>query len=89
LRPNVVWFGETISPIQCTLVERFLEQHPPQVTLVIGTEASFGYIISWAEETKRSDSLLVEINPGVTDLSGMADICLRSSSGEILPKIIS
>jgi NAD-dependent SIR2 family protein deacetylase len=70
-------------------VERFLEQHPPQVTLVIGTEASFGYIISWAAETKRSDSLLVEINPGVTDLSGMADICFRGPSGEILPKIIS
>ncbi|MFH1740582.1 MAG: NAD-dependent protein deacylase [bacterium] len=89
LRPNVVWFGETISPIQCALVDRFLEQHPPQVVLVIGTEASFGYIISWALESKRHDGILVEINPGRTDLSNAADICLRGPSGDILPKLVA
>ena len=88
LRPNVVWFGETISPIRCTLVDRFLEQHQPQVVLVIGTEASFGYIVSWALESKQYGGMLVEINPGETDLSSTADICLRGPSGEILPELV-
>jgi NAD-dependent deacetylase len=89
LRPNVVWFGETISPIQCALVDRFLEQHPPQVTLVIGTEATFGYIVSWALESRRHGGMLVEINPGYTDLSDTADVCLRGPSGEILPELVN
>lgn len=89
LRPNVVWFGETISPIQFALVDRFFDQNPPEVTLVIGTEATFGYIVSWAVESQRSGGILVEINPGQTDLSPMADVCLREPSGEILPKIVN
>lgn len=88
LRPNVVWFGETISPIQCALVDRFIEQESPDIALVIGTEASFGYIVSWAMECRRGGALVVEINPGETDFSSVADIALRGASGEILPQLV-
>jgi len=89
LRPNVVWFGETISPIHTALVDRFLEQHPPEVTLVVGTEATFGYILSWALESRRRNGMLVEINPGHTELSSSAHVCLRGPSGQILPELVT
>ncbi len=88
LRPNVVWFGESISPIQCALVDRFIEQYSPDIAMVVGTEASFGYIISWAMDCRRQGGMVVEINPSVTDFSSMADISLRGPSGEIIPQLV-
>ena len=88
VRPNVVWFGESIDTDAIESTERYLSKGAVDVALIIGTEASFGYITHWATRSIGPSGLLVEINPGVTDLSSSADICLRGPAGEILPLII-
>lgn len=87
-RPNVVWFGEMIDEAAVAATEAFLAEGETNVVLVIGTEASFGYISRWAQRARGVRGTLIEINPGETPLSGMADLCLRGASGEILPQLV-
>lgn len=88
-RPNVVWFGELIDQDAIQATERFLAGKPVDVTLVIGTEASFGYIIEWSLRARGQQGILIEINPGETQLTPYADLYLKGKSGEVLPLLVS
>ncbi len=87
-RPNVVWFGELINEKAITMTEAFLSEGQFDVAIIIGTEASFGYIIDWAARARGNSGNLIEINPGMTGLSVYVDMHLRGRAGEILPRII-
>ncbi|MEW6238012.1 MAG: NAD-dependent deacylase [Candidatus Omnitrophota bacterium] len=89
LRPNVVWFGESIDAAAVDATERFLSQGEADVILVIGTEASFGYIAHWAMRARGAKGTIIEINLGETGFSSSADLDLRDRAGEILPRITS
>ncbi|MBN2325706.1 MAG: NAD-dependent deacylase [Candidatus Omnitrophica bacterium] len=84
-RPNVVWFGEQIDQNAVLATESFLSQGEVDVVFVIGTEASFGYIIDWAQRARHPKGALIEVNPGRTTLTPYADLHLQGKSGEILP----
>lgn len=84
-RPNVVWFGETIDPDAARRTEAFLADGAVDVVLVIGTEASFGYIVEWPRRARGRDGVLIEINPGQTQLTPFANLHLQGKSGDILP----
>lgn len=88
LRPNVVWFGETINLKAVDQAERFLLSGDIDVVLVIGTEASFPYIIHWAQSARSERGPLIEINIGETVLSQYTDIRLDGKAGEILPALV-
>jgi NAD-dependent deacetylase len=88
LRPAVVWFGEMLPAAPIARIENFLED-PVDVALVIGTEATFGYIQGFALAARRAGALLVEVNPGRTPLSPEADARLAGPAGEILPRLLS
>lgn len=87
-RPGVVWFGEMIpnEPVERTYA--FMEAGPLDICFVIGTEASFGYILRIALDAQHRGALLVEINPRITELTRFADIHLQGPSGEILPQLL-
>ncbi len=87
-RPNVVWFGESIEGPAVEETQSFLAQGPVDVVLIIGTEASFGYITHWAQHARNSKGTLIEINPGETSMTPSVDIHLSGKSGEILPQIV-
>ncbi|RJP31618.1 MAG: NAD-dependent deacylase [Candidatus Omnitrophota bacterium] len=87
-RPNVVWFGEMIDGNAAALAESFLSQTPIDVVIVIGTEASFGYIMDWSTRKRGSGGALIEVNAGTTGLTPYADIHLCGKAGELLPQII-
>jgi NAD-dependent deacetylase len=87
LRPAVVWFGEMLPPEPITRIERFLAQGVDLV-MVIGTEATFGYIQGFALSAQRAGALLVEVNPGRTLLSDHVDVRLDGPAGEILPRLL-
>src|ERR1019366_4816848 len=48
LRPDVVWFGESLPPREVERVETFFACGLCELVLVIGTTALFGYIVQWA-----------------------------------------
>lgn len=89
VRPNVVWFGELIREDVIDEVETFLGRHgEADVVMVIGTEASFHYILSWANQARGASGTLIEINPSVTGITPAADIHLQGPAGEILPQLV-
>ena len=89
LRPGVVWFGEMLNPQTLSRVENFLRSKEDSLVLVVGTTATFHYIIDWALRARSSGGVLVEINPEETELSAAADITHRKRAAEILPEMLS
>ncbi len=87
LRPAVVWFGEMLPEAPLLRVESFLAGGA-DVALVIGTEATFGYIRAMAAAARRAGALLVEVNPARTALTDMVDVWVQAAAGEALPALI-
>lgn len=83
-RPAVVWFGEMLPADPLRRVESFIRDGV-DVTLVVGTEASFGYIQGCALAARQAGALLVEVNPSRTVLSDAVDIRLAGPAGAVLP----
>lgn len=86
LRPAVVWFGEILPTAPIERVQRFIDGGV-DVALVVGTEASFGYIQGMAGAARRAGALLVEVNPSRTVLSDRVDARLEGPAGEVLPML--
>jgi NAD-dependent deacetylase len=87
LRPAVVWFGEMLPTEPLERIDHFI-QKGVDVVLVIGTEASFGYIQGFALAAQRAGALLVEINPGRTVFSDAADVRIQGPAGQVLPRLV-
>jgi NAD-dependent deacetylase len=88
MRPGVVWFGEQLDLGEVHRVENFLDEGACDFALVIGTTATFGYIIDWALRAIASDGELVEVNPEETPLSRFATQRVRESAAVALPRIV-
>lgn len=86
LRPNVVWFGETLNPALLTAAQAACFR--AEVMLLIGTSgvvqpaASFGL---WA---RQGGARLAEINPDPTPLTPYCDFVLPGKAGEVLPALV-
>lgn len=87
LRPAVVWFGEMLPSGPLERIQRFIDEGV-DVALVIGTEASFGYIQAMARAARRAGAVLVEVNPSRTVLSDVVDERLEGPAGEVLPGLL-
>jgi len=88
MRPDVVWFGENLplEPVQA--VQHHLLEAESNVCLVVGTEASFGYILQWVHQAKEHGAMVVTVNPRATALDSLADLHLKGRAGDILPRLI-
>ena len=87
LRPGVVWFDEDLDPTVVARVEHFLAGGKCDLVLVVGTTASFPYIINWALRGASHGGYLIEVNPEPTHLSPAADLSIRAPAGEALPRL--
>ncbi|HWY67898.1 MAG TPA: NAD-dependent deacylase [Terriglobales bacterium] len=88
LRPGVVWFGEMLDRKVLSRIDDFVRRVECGLVLVVGTTATFHYIIDWALGAKRSGGILVEINPEETELSASADVVYRKRAAEVLPEML-
>jgi NAD-dependent deacetylase len=88
MRPGVVWFGEQLPWDELQRVENYLEAGPCDFVIVVGTTATFGYIIDWALRASRDVGELVEVNPEETPLSQFATQWVRESAAVALPRIV-
>ena len=86
LRPDIVWFGESLDPE--VISEAFRVAQKSQVCLVVGTSALVHPAASVPIATHDAGGTIIEVNPTETPLTPLARISLRGASGAILPTLL-
>ncbi len=87
LRPNIVWFGESLPAD--VLEQAWADSEQADLFLVVGTSALVHPAASLPLVAKRSGASVVEINLEPTAISDQVDISLMGKSGELLPQLIA
>ena len=87
LRPDVVWFGESLD--EGILDRAFRAAETADVCLGVGTSALVQPAASLPLATLRAGGRVVEVNPDATALTTLATVSLRAPSGETLPRLLS
>jgi NAD-dependent deacetylase len=82
LRPDVVWFGETLPPR--ALEAAFEAAHTCDVFLSIGTSALVHPAASLPYTARQNGAMLVEVNPEQTPLTSIATYALSGPAGQVL-----
>jgi len=85
LRPDVVWFGESLDRDVISKVYDELEK--ADVCLVIGTSSLVQPAASFPLIVKQRGGLIIEINIERTPLTTAVDYHLSGKSGEVLPAL--
>lgn len=85
LRPNVVWFGEMLPTRP--LVRAGEAALSCDVMLVVGTAGLVYPAAGLPVVAADAGATVIEVNPEPTDISRVADICLRGPSGAVLPQL--
>ncbi len=86
VRPDVVWFGESLNPMLIQESQRALATC--DLLFVVGTSGIVQPVASFPAIAKQSGAYIVEINPEPTPISAIASISLKGKSGEILPELL-
>ncbi|MDJ0927929.1 MAG: NAD-dependent deacylase [Gammaproteobacteria bacterium] len=86
LRPDVVWFGETIP--EQSLSASLAAASDCDLMLIAGTASVVYPAAGLAELAKANGAWLIEANTETTPLSAMADCELRGSAADSLPAVI-
>ncbi len=86
LRPDVVWFGESLDAGVIGSAQEAAIQ--ADVCLVAGTSALVYPAAGLPDLTLRSGGAVVEVNLEPTPLTGSATVSIRGQAGEILPEIV-
>lgn len=87
LRPDVVWFGETLP--ENILWKSIRAAERADIFFTIGTSGVVQPAASLPIWAKQRGAFLVEINLEPSDISYHCDITYQGKSGEILPQIVS
>lgn len=87
LRPDIVWFGESLR--EENLNDSFEFAHNCDFCFVVGTSAIVYPAAQLPYSAKGSGAFLVEINPSPTPVTTLADVSFQESASKILPHILS
>ena len=87
LRPDVVWFGESLDAARIELAVRAARDC--DVFLAVGTSALVHPAAGLPLLAGRAGALVVEINVDETPLTPHAGLVLRGSAAEVLPALES
>jgi NAD-dependent SIR2 family protein deacetylase len=85
LRPDVVWFDEAEE--ESEKIEAYFSRTRTDLTLVVGTEATFSYVRSYALRSRANGAFLTEINPRSTLLTDAVDIHISGLAGQVLSRL--
>src|SRR5688572_29364545 len=86
LRPDVVWFGETLPPE--ALQRAFDAAREAEVVLVVGTSSLVHPAAAIPEAALFAGAYVVEVNPEPTPLSDRATVSLRGRAAEVVPWLV-
>jgi len=87
IRPGVVWFGEMLPEYEMRAAWRAADTC--DLFLVIGTSGVVYPASQLPARARRHGTPIIEINPEPSELSALADICLRGPSGAVLPQLVT
>ena len=88
MRPDIVWFGEELPRQPVERIVHYLIEGGIDLCLIVGTEATFGYIVQWALQAREAGAMVVDVNPRDTSLGSVVDVHLQGKAGEVLPKLL-
>jgi NAD-dependent deacetylase len=83
LRPDVVWFGESLNSM--IMREVYEELQLADACIVVGTSAVVQPAASFPIIVKQRQGRIIEVNIEQTALTRIANCHLRGKAGEILP----
>jgi len=87
LRPDVVWFGESLDPE--VIGASFRAADAADVCLVVGTSALVHPAASIPSATVASGGVVVEVNLEPTPLSGPHTVSVFGPAGMVLPALLA
>ncbi|MDK9701014.1 MAG: NAD-dependent deacylase [bacterium] len=87
IRPAVVWFGESLPTGLWEQAEQWIDQ--ANLCIVIGTQGSVWPAAGLLYRASRNGTLLLEINPGFTDISHICEYHLQEKAGDVLPVLVN
>ena len=86
LRPDVVWFGESLP--RKTLDDALYAAYNCQAFFSIGTSALVQPAASLAHTARQQGAIIIEVNLDPTPLTSQVDFTLHGKSGKILPRLV-
>jgi NAD-dependent protein deacetylase/lipoamidase len=86
LRPEVVWFGESLDPDVLDRATAAIEA--ADVVLVVGTSSVVYPVAALPHLARRRAARLVEVNVDDTPLTVSVDAVLRGKAGDVMPAIV-
>lgn len=87
LRPDVVWFGETL-PAEA-LATAFEAAQRCDLFLCVGTSSMVYPAAQLPYAALEAGATLIEVNAAETPWSHDAHLCLRGAAGQLLPRLIA
>lgn len=87
LRPDVVWFGETLDPE--VWEPALAAAAEAEVCVVVGTSALVHPAASLPLATARAGGAIIEVNPDPTPLTTAVAVALRGPAGALLPELLA
>lgn len=87
LRPNVVWFGESLP--QDIWQKAVILASQCDLMVIAGTSLVVSPANTLPIYAKQNDAILVEINPESTEMSSEMDLVIRDTSANTLPDLVS
>ena len=87
LRPDVVWFGESLPQDVWQKAIMFASQC--DLMVVVGTSLVVSPANTLPIYAKQNNAILIEINPENTEMSSEMDLAIRNSSAITLPEFVS
>ena len=86
LRPDVVWFGESLS--EKDLADSYMALKECDCLMVVGTSAVVQPVASFPTIARNGGAFIAEINVEPTPISGWVDESILGKSGQILPHLL-
>jgi NAD-dependent deacetylase len=86
LRPDVVWFGESLHPK--ILEDAFLAAETCDALICIGSSLEVEPAASLPWRALNRGALVIEVNPVPTPLSRAASASLNGGASETLPRLL-
>ncbi|MGC9781606.1 MAG: NAD-dependent deacylase [Candidatus Heimdallarchaeota archaeon] len=87
LRPDVVWFGESLDQ-QIIMKSYDILTNETDILLVIGTSGVVYPVADFPFLAKRNGAIIVEFNVDPTPISQIADYTILGKAEETLPKFV-
>lgn len=87
LRPDVVWFGESLP--QDVWKRAMIYASQCDLMVIVGTSLVVSPANTLPLYAKQNNAILIEINPENTEMSLEMDLVIRNTSAIVLPEFVS